>query len=46
MAIEHGKLGWLIGRRPRCSLQLSGQRRSIVENKISMMKIVIPTDDW
>jgi len=42
MAVEDGKLGWLIGRGPRCSLQFSGQRRSIIENKISLMEIVIP----
>jgi hypothetical protein len=42
MAIEYGKLWRLVGRRPRYSLQLSGQRRSIIENKISMMEIVIP----
>jgi hypothetical protein len=42
VAIEYGKLGRLVGRRPRCSLQLSGQRRSIIENKIPMMEIVIP----
>jgi hypothetical protein len=42
MAVEYGKLGRLIGRRPRYSLQLSGQRRNIIKNKISMMEIVIP----
>ena len=42
MAIEYGKLRRLVGRRPRCSLQLSGQRRSIIKNKIPMMEIVIP----
>jgi hypothetical protein len=42
MAIEYGKLGRLVGRRPRCSLQLGGQRRSIIKNKIPMMEIVIP----
>ena len=42
MAIEYGELRRLVGRRPRCSLQLSGQRRSIIKNKIPMMEIVIP----
>jgi hypothetical protein len=42
MAVEYGKLRRLVGRRPRYSLQLSGQRRSIIKNKISMMEIVIP----
>ena len=42
MAIEYRELRRLVGRRPRCSLQLSGQRRSIIKNKIPMMEIVIP----
>jgi hypothetical protein len=42
VAIKYGKLGRLVRRRPRCSLQLSGQRRSIIKNKIPMMEIVIP----
>jgi hypothetical protein len=42
MAVEYGKLGRLVGWRPRCSLQLSGQRRSIIKSKISMVKILIP----
>ena len=42
MAVEDGKLGWLIGWGPRCSLQFGGQRRSIIKNKIPMMEIVIP----
>jgi hypothetical protein len=42
MAVEYGKLRRLVGRRPRCSLQLSGQRRGIIKNKISMVEIVIP----
>jgi hypothetical protein len=42
MAVVHGKLGWLVGRRPRCSLQLSGQRRSIIKSEISMVEIIIP----
>ena len=42
MAVEYGKLRWFVGRGPRCSLQLSGQRRSIIKSKISMVKILIP----
>ena len=42
MAIKYGELRRLVGRRPRCSLQLSGQGRSIIKNKIPMMEIVIP----
>jgi hypothetical protein len=42
MVVEYGKLGWLVGRRPMCSLQLSGQRRSIIKSKISMVEILIP----
>jgi hypothetical protein len=42
VAIEYGKLRRLVRQRPRCSLQLSGQRRSIIKNKIRMMEIVIP----
>ena len=42
MAVKHGELGWLIGWRPRSSLQLSRQRRSIIKNKISLMEIIIP----
>jgi hypothetical protein len=41
VAIKYGELRRLVGRRPRCSLQLSGQRRSIIKNKIPMMEIVI-----
>jgi hypothetical protein len=42
MAVEYGKLRRFVGRGPRCSLQLSRQRRSIIENKIPMMEIIIP----
>jgi hypothetical protein len=42
MVVVHGKLRWLVGRRPRCSLQLNGQRRSIIKGKISMVEILIP----
>ena len=42
MAIKYWELRRLVGRRPRCSLQLSGQRRSIIKNEIPMMEIVIP----
>jgi hypothetical protein len=42
MAVEYRKLRRLVGRRPRCSLQLSRQRRSIIKSKISMVEILIP----
>jgi hypothetical protein len=42
MPIIHGQLRWLVGLWPWGSLQFCCQRRSIIESKVTMMKVVIP----
>jgi hypothetical protein len=42
MPIVHGELRWLLRWWPWGSLQLCCQRRSIIESKVSMVKIVVP----
>jgi hypothetical protein len=42
MPIIDGELRWLVRWWPRGSLQLCYQRRSIIESKVTMMKIVVP----
>jgi hypothetical protein len=42
MPIIHGELMWLVGWWSQGSLQLCCQRRSIIESKIIMVKIIVP----
>jgi hypothetical protein len=42
MPVVHGELRWLVRWWPRGSLQLYCQRRSIIESKVSVVKIVVP----
>jgi hypothetical protein len=48
MPIIHGELRWLVRWWPRGSLQLCCQRRSIIESKVTMVKIIVPfiIIDW
>jgi hypothetical protein len=42
MPIIHGELRWLVGWWPWGSLQFCCQRRSIIESKVTTVKIVVP----
>jgi hypothetical protein len=42
MPIIHGELRWLVRWWPWGSLQLCCQRTSIIESKVTMLKIVVP----